>query len=71
MRQPIYIYIDNTSAPNKILNSTGNETTMTLPNPILLDKNKNCEIGFSNASFAYCNPVVLNRYLRYVQNGKS
>ena len=47
MRQPIYIYIyiDNTSAPNKIINSTGNRITMTLYNPILLDKDKNYEMG--------------------------
>ena len=48
MRQPIYI--DNTSAPNKIINSTGNKISMTLSNPILLDKVKNYEIGLLNAS---------------------
>ena len=63
MRQPIYF--DNTSAPNKIINSTGNRITMTLSNPILLDKDKNYEIGLLNASIVYCNPQVLNRYLRF------
>ena len=65
MRQPIYIYIDNTSAPNKIINSTGNKITMTLYSPILLDKYINYEIGLLNASIAYYNPIVVNCYLRF------
>ena len=66
MRQPIYF--DNTSAPNKIINSTGNRITMTLSNPILLDKYKNYEIGLLNASIVYCDPNVINRYLRFTYN---
>jgi len=38
---------------------------MTLSNPILLDKDKNYEIGLLNASIVYCNPNVVNRYLRF------
>ena len=69
MRQPIYIYIyiyiDNTSAINKINYSTGNKITMTLSNPILLDKDNNYEKGLLNSSIVYCNPNVVNRYLRF------
>ena len=60
-----YIYIDNTSAPNKIINSTGNRIILTLSNPTLLDKDKNYEIGLLNASIVYCNPNVVDRYLRF------
>ena len=38
MKQPIYI--DNTTAQKKIINSTGNQIIMTLPSAINLDKNK-------------------------------
>ena len=41
---------------------------MTLSNPILLDKDKNYEIGLLNASIVYCNPNVVNRYLRFTYN---
>ena len=37
MKQPIYI--DNTTAQNKIINSTGNQIIMTLPLAINLDRN--------------------------------
>ena len=63
MRQTIYI--DNTLASNKIINSTGIKITMTLYNPILLDKNKNYEIWLLNASIVYCNPNAVDRYLRF------
>ena len=63
MKQPIYI--DNTTAQNKIINSTGNQIIMTLPSAINLDRNKTYEIGLTNASVVYCNPNVINRYLRF------
>ena len=63
MKQPIYI--DNTTAQNKIINSTGNQIIMTLPSAINLDRNKTHEIGLTNASVVYCNPNVINRYLRF------
>ena len=63
MKQPIYI--DNSTAQNKIINSTGNQIIMTLPSAINLDRNKTCEIGLTNASIVYCNPNAINRYLRF------
>ena len=63
MKQPIYI--DNTTSQNKIINSTGNQIIMTLPSAINLDRNKTYEIGLTNASVVYCNPNVINRYLRF------
>ena len=63
MKQPIYI--DNSTAQNKIINSTGNQVFMTLPSSIILDRNKTDEISLTNASIIYCNPIVINRYLRF------
>ena len=62
MQQPIYI--DNTTAQNKIINSTRNQIFMTLPSAINLGRNKTYEIGLPNA-VVYCNPNVINRYLRF------
>ena len=45
MKQPIYI--DNTTAQNKIINSTGNQIIMILFSAINLDRNKTYEIGFN------------------------
>ena len=62
MKQPIYI--DNTTAQNKINISTGNQINVTSHSAINLDRNKTYEIGLTNASIVYCNPNVINRYLR-------
>ena len=38
---------------------------MILFSAINLDRNKTYEIGLTNASVVYCNPNVINRYLRF------
>ena len=38
---------------------------MTLPSTINLDGNKTYEVGLTNASIVYCNPDVINIYLRF------
>ena len=63
MKQPIYI--DNTTAQNKIINSTGNQIIMILFSAINLDRNKTYEIGLTNTSVVYSNSNVINRYLRF------
>ena len=63
MKHPIYI--DNTTSQNKIIKSTGNQIIMILFSAINLDRNKTYEIGLTNGSVVYCNPNVINRYLRF------
>ena len=66
MKQPIYI--DNSTASNKIINSTGNKITITLSSPIILDQNKKYEICLLNSSIVYCHPNVVNKYLKFTYN---
>ena len=59
------IYINNQPGNNKTVNTLGNQFTVYLNPPLMLDPTKKYQMALLNGSIVYCNPNVINRYLRF------
>ena len=66
----INLFISNSPAPNKIINSTGNKVTINLQTPIELATDKTYEARLLQASIIYCMPNITskNNLFKYKYN---
>ena len=64
------LFINNNQSNQKIINPTGNQVTVNLNPPIILDDNKDYQIRLLNSSITYCMPNVTskNNTLSYMFN---
>ena len=67
------LFINNSTSttPNKIVNKTGNEVSITLNNPIFLDNTKQYQLRCLQASIVYCQPNITtsNNLFKYSYDG--
>ena len=65
------LYINNTSAPNKYVDSNGSTVRINLDPPIILDPKKKYQLRVLQANVVYCEPNVTSQYtaFSYVVNG--
>ena len=66
----INLFISNSPAQNKIINSTGNKVTINLQSPIELASDKTYEARLLHASIIYCMPNITskNNFFKYKYN---